>query len=88
MKQALNLWKSSALDEVRFVELMQEARRLTHRYQNRPTWDPLNNKMAYYFATLKALLFPETSAGSEAPEKPESGGKGHPGSAHKGPGVP
>ncbi len=56
MKQALNLWQSSGLEEQQFVELMHEARKLTRRYQSRPTWDAMNNKMAYYFATLRDLI--------------------------------
>lgn len=56
MKQALNLWSDSGLGEQQFVELMQEARKLTRRYQARPTWDALNNKMAYLFTTLRDLI--------------------------------
>lgn len=56
MKQALNLWQSSGLSEQEFVDRMQEARKLTRRYQSRPTWDSMNNKMAYYFTTLRDLL--------------------------------
>lgn len=53
--QALNLWRGSGFGEQEFVDLMQEARRLTRRYQTRPTWDEINNKMAYFFATLRDL---------------------------------
>ncbi len=60
MKQALNLWQSSGLEEQQFVELMHEARKLTRRYQSRPTWDALNNKMAYYYATLRDLIGQDT----------------------------
>jgi hypothetical protein len=56
MKQALNLWQGSELDEQQFVEVMHEARKLTRRYQSRPTWDVMNNKMSYYFATLRTLV--------------------------------
>ncbi len=56
MKQALNLWRDSGLGEQQFVEQMQEARNLTRRYQARPTWDALNNKMAYLFTTLRDLI--------------------------------
>lgn len=56
IKQALHLWRGSGLGEQQFVVLMQEARKLTRRYQNRPTWDTMNNKMAYYFATLRDLV--------------------------------
>lgn len=56
MKQALNLWQSSGLSEQEFVDLMQEARKLTRKYQNRPTWVAMNNKMAYYFTTLRDLI--------------------------------
>ncbi len=56
MKQALNLWQKSGLNEQQFVELMHEAKKLTRRYQSRPTWDAMNNKMSYYFATLRDLL--------------------------------
>ncbi len=56
MKQALNLRKGSGLDEQRFVELMQEARKLTRRYQNRPTWDEMNDKMSYYFTLIRDLV--------------------------------
>jgi AraC-like DNA-binding protein len=56
MKQAINLWKDSGLGEGQFVELMQKARKLTRRYQSRPTWDALNNKMAYLFTTLRDLI--------------------------------
>jgi hypothetical protein len=55
MKQAINLWQSSGLQEQRFVELMQKARKLTRKYQSRPTWDALNNKMAYWFSVLRDL---------------------------------
>ncbi len=60
MKQALNLWQDSDLSEQEFVELMQEARKLTRKYQSRPTWDVMANKMAYYFVTLKDLI-PQSS---------------------------
>ncbi len=56
MKQALNLWQASGLSEQRFVEFMHEARKLTRKYQSRPTWDPMTNKMSYYFVTLRNLL--------------------------------
>lgn len=56
IKQALNLWQASGLSEQAFVELMQEARKRTRKYQSRPTWDAMNNKMAYYFAALRDLL--------------------------------
>lgn len=56
MKQAMNLWKGSGLDEQKFVELMQEARKLTRRYQGRPTWDAMGNKMAYFFTCLRGLV--------------------------------
>lgn len=56
MKQALNLWTASELGEQQFVEMMQEARKLTRKYQSRPTWDTMSNKMAYYFITLRDLL--------------------------------
>lgn len=56
MKQALNLWKDSGLAEQQFVELMQEARKLTRRYQSRPTWDAMTNKMSYYFTVLRDLV--------------------------------
>jgi hypothetical protein len=56
MKQALNLWQSSGLTEQAFVHLMQEARKLTRKYQSRPTWDAMNNKMAYYFTALRDLV--------------------------------
>jgi hypothetical protein len=62
LRQALNLWQRSGLGEESFVQLMQEARKLTRRYQSRPTWDAMQNKMAYYFATLRDLL-----------ERPENG---------------
>jgi hypothetical protein len=58
MRQALNLWVASGLNEHEFVQLMQEARRLTRRYQSRPTWDPMSNKMAYYFTVLRQLSDP------------------------------
>ena len=56
MKQALNLWQASRLDEQQFVELMHEARKLTRKYQSRPTWDAMSNKMSYFFATLRDLI--------------------------------
>lgn len=56
MKQALNLWQYSGLREQDFVDRMQEARKLTRKYQSRPTWAAMNNKMSYYFATLRDLL--------------------------------
>ena len=56
MKQALNLWHASGLPEQEFVEVMQKARKLTRRYQSRPTWDPMSNKMAYWFTTLRDLI--------------------------------
>jgi hypothetical protein len=56
MKQAINLWQSSNMQEEQFVVLMQEARRLTRRYQSRPSWDAMDNKMAYLFTTLRDLL--------------------------------
>jgi hypothetical protein len=56
MRQAINLWQDSGLNEQEFVGLMYEAKKLTRKYQSRPTWDPLNNKMAYFYATLRDLL--------------------------------
>lgn len=56
MRQSLNLWQQSGLGEGDFVELMQQARQLTRRYQSRPTWDAMSNKMAYYFTTLRDLV--------------------------------
>jgi hypothetical protein len=56
MKQALNLWQGSGLDEQHFVEVMHEARKLTRRHQSRPSWDAMNNRMAYFYATLRDLL--------------------------------
>lgn len=56
IRQALNLWQTSTLSEQGFVELMQEARKLTRRYQGRPTWDLMSSKMAYFFTTLRDLL--------------------------------
>lgn len=32
------------------------SRKLTRRYQSRPTWAAMNNKMAYLFTTLRDLL--------------------------------
>ena len=55
MKQALNLWNESRLGENEFARLMQEARKRTRKYQARPTWDALHNRMAYFFATLRDL---------------------------------
>ena len=56
IKQALNLWRESGLGEVQFVDVMQEARKRTRKYQSRPTWDAMDNKMAYFYATLRSLL--------------------------------
>ncbi len=56
VKQALNLWRGSGIGEQKFVELMQEARKLTRRYQSRPTWDAMSNKMAYLFTALRDLV--------------------------------
>lgn len=56
MKQALNLWGDSGLSEQEFVDLMQEARKLTRRYQSRPTWDAMSNKMSYYFTVVRDLV--------------------------------
>jgi len=56
MKQALNLWQGSVLDAQQFVEVMHEARRLTRRDESRPTGDAMNNRMAYFYATLRDLL--------------------------------
>ncbi|MFL5732566.1 MAG: hypothetical protein ACJ78Q_05135 [Chloroflexia bacterium] len=56
MRQALNLWQASGLQDQEFVELMHEARKLTRRYQSRPTWDAMRNKMAYYFQALRDLV--------------------------------
>jgi hypothetical protein len=55
MRQALNLWQSSGTREEEFVALMHQARKLTRKYQARPTWDAMHNKMAYFFATLRDL---------------------------------
>jgi hypothetical protein len=51
--QALRLWQTSGLDEEAFVGLMYEAKTLTRKYQTRPHWDGLANKMAYYFTVLR-----------------------------------
>jgi hypothetical protein len=56
MRQAINLWHDSGLNEQEFVRLMYEAKKLTRKYQSRPTWDPLSNKMAYFYATFRDLL--------------------------------
>ena len=37
-------------------DVMQEARKRTRKYQSRPTWDAMDNKMAYFYATLRNLL--------------------------------
>jgi hypothetical protein len=55
MRQAINLWQASGLGESEFVAMMQEARKLTRKYQGRPTWDVMHNKMAYFFTTLRDL---------------------------------
>ena len=41
---------------MQFVDVMQEARTRTRRYQTRPTWDAMDNKMAYFYTTLRSLL--------------------------------
>jgi hypothetical protein len=56
IKQALNLWEHSALPEAQFIDLVHEAKKLTRRYQSRPSWDAMENKMAYLFTTLRDLL--------------------------------
>jgi hypothetical protein len=51
--QALRLWQTSDQDEEAFVSLMYEAKTLTRKYQTRPHWDGLANKMAYYFTVVR-----------------------------------
>jgi hypothetical protein len=63
IKQALNLWKNSELSEEEFVEFMNEARKLTRKYQSRPHWDTMTNKMAYWFAVLRDLVQQHTEDG-------------------------
>jgi AraC-like DNA-binding protein len=53
--QALRLWQTSDLGEQEFVSLLYEAKTLTRKYQTRPHWDAMGNKMAYYFKVLKDL---------------------------------
>ncbi|MEO8288789.1 MAG: hypothetical protein ABI670_20410 [Chloroflexota bacterium] len=54
--QALRLWQSSGLDEHAFVQVMYEAKTRTRKYQTRPHWDALNNKMSYFFKVLRDLV--------------------------------
>jgi hypothetical protein len=56
MKQALNLRQALGLCEHQFVEVMNEAKKLTRKYQSRPTWDPMSNKIAYFFTSLRNLV--------------------------------
>lgn len=54
--QALRLWRNSGLDENAFVAQLQEARRLTRLYQGRQGLGTIENKMAYFFITLRQAL--------------------------------
>lgn len=53
--QALRLWQITDLDEQEFISLMYEAKARTRKYQTRPHWDALINKMAYFYSTLRDL---------------------------------
>lgn len=54
--QALRLWGHSGLDEETFVAQLQTARKLTRRYQGRQGLGTIENKMAYFFTTLRQVL--------------------------------
>jgi DNA-binding transcriptional regulator YhcF (GntR family) len=53
--QALRLWQASGLGEQAFTELLYEAKRLTRAYQGKQGIGTINNKMAYFFKTVRDL---------------------------------
>ncbi|HKP53141.1 MAG TPA: helix-turn-helix domain-containing protein [Chloroflexia bacterium] len=53
--QALRLWQASGLGEQGFTELLYEAKRLTRAYQGKQGLGTINNKMAYFFKTVRDL---------------------------------
>jgi hypothetical protein len=53
--QALRLWQASGLREQAFTELLYEAKRLTRAYQGKQGVGTINNKMAYFFKTVRDL---------------------------------
>ena len=53
--QALRLWLASGLGEQAFTELLYEAKRLTRAYQGKQGLGTINNKMAYFFKTVRDL---------------------------------
>jgi hypothetical protein len=54
--QALRLYQGSGLAEQAFVNLLYEARRRTRQYQGRQGLGGIENKMAYFFQTLRNLV--------------------------------
>ena len=54
--QALRLYHLSGLPEETFVNLLYEARRRTRQYQGRQGLGVIENKMAYFFQTLRNMI--------------------------------
>lgn len=53
--QASRLWQTTGLSEEGFIELLYEAKRRTRTYQGKQGSGAINNKMAYFFVTLRSL---------------------------------
>lgn len=72
VSQALRLWRGSGLTEDEFGLLCHRMKRATRKHQARPVYDPLRNKMAYFFAALRNEVtrlseLPETYKGEQYP---------------------
>jgi hypothetical protein len=56
VSQALRLWGRSGLEEQAFVEMLHETRKRVRLYQGKQGLGSINNKMAYFFTTLRDVL--------------------------------
>jgi hypothetical protein len=65
--QATHLWHDSGLGEEAFVTQLHEAHARVRRYQGKQGLGCIENKMAYFFRTLRDLL---TSADADGVETP------------------
>jgi hypothetical protein len=54
--QALRLYQEGGASEQEFVALLYEARRRTRQYQGRQGLGAIENKMAYFFRTLRSIV--------------------------------
>jgi hypothetical protein len=65
--QAAHLWHDSGLGEEAFVVQLHEAYALVRRYQGKQGPGCIENKMAYFFRTLRDLLASDAPCRSDHP---------------------